>query len=306
MIINSNGVNVTPAATDVKVSEDVEKLMGASDVNDALANIVKILYPSYMAFCTNANSDSLDAAFGKNNEDLILNIGKQLCMYSSFKGSELSGNDKKLLLSVDKFDTICRSKTLSDIICDHENLLNLIDSSPFAIEKFKCNRGLEDCILYDGNSGTNNLDFSNVSYTNSRSSGNVSNEGKYIKVYTDYSQSKVYSMQAKIPLKSAISEHRYYKYLKVKFADSPSSNIKRGYNGGWFSVDLTELSVKYLNDNGETKLTGLTQSSDESFNALVKNTPLTYITIGIAASDYSGGSSGGTNVYIEKIWLSEV
>lgn len=306
MIINSNGVNAIPTATDVKVTEDVKELLGAENVDDGLKNIAKILYPSYMAFCTNANSDSLDAAFGKSNEDLILNIGKQLCMYSSFKGSELSDNDKKLLLSADKFDTICKSRTLSDVICDNENLLELVGQSPFAVDKFKSNRGLEDCILYDGSIGINNLDFSNVSYTNSRSSGKVSNEEKYIKVYTDYSQIKVYSMQAKIPLKSAISEHRYYKYLKVKFADSPSSNIKRGYNGGWFSVDLTELSVEYLNNSGETNLTGLTQSSDESFNALAKNTPLTYITIGIAASDYSGNSSGGTNVYIEKIWLSEV
>lgn len=306
MIINSPGVQVLPEAKEMKVSPEVTAATGESNVDDVLKNISHLFYSSYMAFCTNANSDSLDAAFGKNNEDLILNIGKQLYMYSAFKGSELSEHDKKLLLYADKFDTICKSRTLSDVICDNENLLELVGQSPFAVDKFKSNRGLEDCILYDGSSGINNLDFSKVSYTNSRSSGNVSNEKKYIKVYTDYSQTKVYSMQAKIPLKSTISEHRYYKYLKVKFADSPSSNIKRGYNGGWFSVDLTEISVKYLNDRGETNLTGLTQSSDESFNVLAKNTPLTYITIGIAASDYSGNSSGSTNVYIEKVWLSEV
>lgn len=40
---------------------------------------------SYYAFCANANSDSIDCAFGKNNEDRIINLGLQLAMYSWFK-----------------------------------------------------------------------------------------------------------------------------------------------------------------------------------------------------------------------------
>lgn len=40
MIINSNGVNVTPIAADVKVSEDVKELLGADNVDDGLKNTV--------------------------------------------------------------------------------------------------------------------------------------------------------------------------------------------------------------------------------------------------------------------------
>ena len=39
MIINNNGVNVTPTATDVKVSDEVQKLIGAENVDDALKNV---------------------------------------------------------------------------------------------------------------------------------------------------------------------------------------------------------------------------------------------------------------------------
>ena len=46
---------------------------------------------SYMTFCSEgygstANPGALDAALGKNNEDMILQIGRQLAMYAWFKG----------------------------------------------------------------------------------------------------------------------------------------------------------------------------------------------------------------------------
>lgn len=41
---------------------------------------------SYYAFCASVNSNSIDCAFGKNNEDKILNLGLQLAMYSWFCG----------------------------------------------------------------------------------------------------------------------------------------------------------------------------------------------------------------------------
>ena len=41
---------------------------------------------SYFAFCAGVNDNSIDCAFGKNNEDRILNLGLQLAMYSWFCG----------------------------------------------------------------------------------------------------------------------------------------------------------------------------------------------------------------------------
>ena len=41
---------------------------------------------SYYAFCASVNSNSIDCAFGKNNEDRILNLGLQLAMYAWFCG----------------------------------------------------------------------------------------------------------------------------------------------------------------------------------------------------------------------------
>ena len=62
---------------------------------------------SYMAFCGNVNSDMLDAAFGKNNEAKILNIGNQIDMYAKYKSSS----------AVSMTNTILKSK-LSDILSD--------------------------------------------------------------------------------------------------------------------------------------------------------------------------------------------
>ncbi len=62
---------------------------------------------SYMAFCGNVNSDMLDAAFGKNNEAKILNIGNQIDMYAKYKSSS----------AVSMTNTIPKSK-LSDILSD--------------------------------------------------------------------------------------------------------------------------------------------------------------------------------------------
>ena len=54
---------------------------------DQIGVIRKVNLSSYIAFCTNANATSLDAAFGKNNESVIEDLGKQIAMYSWFTGT---------------------------------------------------------------------------------------------------------------------------------------------------------------------------------------------------------------------------
>lgn len=63
---------------------------------------------SYMAFCTNYNATTLNIAFGKNNEEKIMSIGKQLAMYAWFKGTSQSV----------LFTNLITKQTLEDILDD--------------------------------------------------------------------------------------------------------------------------------------------------------------------------------------------
>lgn len=306
-----SGNEGTPLNKATLLSDDTAAMLGFSTdddptVNEALATIHKMFYPSYMAFCTNANSDSLDAAFGKNNEDLILNIGKQLYMYSAFKGVNLSDGNKKLLLPADKFEDICKNKALSDIVCDTDNIFKLVNASPFAIGKFEgINRGIADCVLYDGPNGINKLNFTNISY--SENTGSFSNEGTYIKASYEARSTSLGIAKATIPLTTPISEHRYYKYLKIKFASSPASTLQKGYEGSLVFISLPEMNIDVKKESRvETiSLTNTTISSSDSFNALIGKTPINSLSITIGGSKYSYESSKINVVCIEKIWLSE-
>lgn len=61
---------------------------------------------SYYAFCANVNETSIDCAFGKNNEDRILNLGLQLAMYSWFCGDSKTDYP---------FTELCKCCKLTDI-----------------------------------------------------------------------------------------------------------------------------------------------------------------------------------------------
>lgn len=69
-----DSTSTTTAATSYAVKQ----------VNDALLNAP--FTGSYLAFCGSTNTDMLEAAFGKGNEEHISLIGKQLAMYGWFKG----------------------------------------------------------------------------------------------------------------------------------------------------------------------------------------------------------------------------
>ena len=84
--------------------EDMPKLVNSIDLS------------SYYAFCANAENDTngdclaIDCAFGKNNEDRIMNLGLQLAMYSWFCG------DSKTEYP---FTELCKCCTLTDIENNH-------------------------------------------------------------------------------------------------------------------------------------------------------------------------------------------
>lgn len=73
---------------------------------------------SYLAFI-DGNSDVVDAAFGKNNEDYFTDVGMSLAMYAWFKGT-----DKTLC----PFDNLCNMSTLDDMNFDVYS--EIIEDSP--------------------------------------------------------------------------------------------------------------------------------------------------------------------------------
>lgn len=91
---------------------------------------------SYLAFCGAVNSNSLDSAFGKNNESKLTNIGNQLAMYAWFKGEDESTYP---------YTNLKQKKTLEDCLTDansmaeiwaSSNLWDLINTSPYALAEF--------------------------------------------------------------------------------------------------------------------------------------------------------------------------
>lgn len=87
---------------------------------------------SYIAFCSNINADSLDAAFGKNNESTMLSIGRQLAMYSWFKGTSQSSNPYSTIAGIDTFRSIYANLTAIMEVEATSALIDLINLSPFA------------------------------------------------------------------------------------------------------------------------------------------------------------------------------
>lgn len=100
-------------------------------IEDALAG--GIYNSSYIAFCSNVNSDSLDSAFGKNNEDSITGIGRQLAMYAWFKGDSRITYPFSLLLQCDTLDE-CLTTGMSEV-ANNSNVLSIILASDYGLSK---------------------------------------------------------------------------------------------------------------------------------------------------------------------------
>lgn len=97
------------------------------------ADKVSESFSSYMTFCTNANTDALDSAFGKNNEENVSGIGMALAMYAWFKGDSKSTYPFYKLRECDTLEDCLQ--TAFDEILDNDNVYNIISASPYAKTK---------------------------------------------------------------------------------------------------------------------------------------------------------------------------
>ncbi len=88
---------------------------------------------SYMAFCGNVNADMLDAAFGKNNEEYITGLGRQLAMYAWFKGdSKITYPFTELSKNNNMVDIVSIGKGLREIY-ENSTLHTFLESEAYAI-----------------------------------------------------------------------------------------------------------------------------------------------------------------------------
>ncbi len=90
------------------------------------------LFPIFVAY---KDRESLDAAFGKNNEDIVRGVGAGLAMWGWFKGIDKTAHP---------FTHLCKMSTLNDMNLDVYNeiisddkfyLYSAIDSSDYATDK---------------------------------------------------------------------------------------------------------------------------------------------------------------------------
>ena len=139
---------VTEAGTPINkanlLSDETAELYGLS-ANEANVDIVLrrgFGLSSYAAFCANANTDSLDSAFGKNNESEVFGIGRQLAMYSWFKGTDKTSSPFTNLMKQNTFaECLSNVSAFTEILMD-VYIVSLIEASPYAV-------ALYDVALYD-------------------------------------------------------------------------------------------------------------------------------------------------------------
>ena len=111
---------------------------------------------SYYAFCANVNSDSIDCAFGKNNEGRIRNLGLQLAMYAWFKGDSKTEYPFTELI---KCNTILdfNNEAAFEEIRANENLFNLFTRGDYLDLSYPSELIFEDIVTIDRISW-NNID----------------------------------------------------------------------------------------------------------------------------------------------------
>lgn len=121
-------------AVTVTLSEETALKYGlsgpAANVDNALLYMPSD--SSYISFCGNVNATMLDASFGKNNEDKIIGLGRQLAMFSWFKGDSKITYPYTNLIAFNSFRSICEDpQCLAEIIIN-SNIVSLINASPWA------------------------------------------------------------------------------------------------------------------------------------------------------------------------------
>lgn len=90
---------------------------------------------SYLMFYANINSDSLDSAFGKNNTDRVLGIGRQLAMYAWFKGDSKTTYPFTVAKTKNTLDEIIADANATEEVAKNPHTVELLQASPFARDK---------------------------------------------------------------------------------------------------------------------------------------------------------------------------
>lgn len=102
----------TPINKASLLAEGVDKnfcLDSGGTVSEALKRTP--MWSSYLAFVGNVNTDQLDAAFGRNNEDRISGVGQALAMYARYKNPSIDiETDFPALIQTDSFLDMCGIK----------------------------------------------------------------------------------------------------------------------------------------------------------------------------------------------------
>ena len=112
LILNANPTRDMQAATKKYVDEVTKYIDNAT-------------LESYYAFCANVNSDAIDCAFGKNNEDRIRRLGLQMAMYAWFKGDSKEEYPFTELVKVNSLEDFKENLQAFSELISNQNLLSL-------------------------------------------------------------------------------------------------------------------------------------------------------------------------------------
>lgn len=91
-----------------------------------------LMLDSYSAFVANVNTDSLDSAFGKNNEAFVHDLGQQLAMYAWFNGTDKASSPFTNLITKNTFAECLSSQEALPEILTNSHIVSLIRTSPYA------------------------------------------------------------------------------------------------------------------------------------------------------------------------------
>lgn len=117
MIINVPGLNTTPSAAQIPVSDEVKKMTGALNVDDSLKKNLSFndsMWRVSVFIASAVDVNVLDLAFGKGTESSCFGIGRALRIYSEYIGDT---NVPTHIDNLHNLDEICRDENaLSDIV----------------------------------------------------------------------------------------------------------------------------------------------------------------------------------------------
>ena len=108
----------------------------------------------YLVFVGNANTDMLDAAFGKNNEEDIQGLGRALSMYIKFKGED---TDISQLKACYRFEDIPNNPEAKFQMMQSDNLVALMTTSPYIVETYLLEVLSDSVSNAGGNATTKNV-----------------------------------------------------------------------------------------------------------------------------------------------------